>query len=156
MVGALTAGSATRKVPVHPCIADHRAFSQEFPLKILVTEDNRVNLKLIQQVLARYGYSPQVVENGRQCLQALRETPLDLVLMDCQMPIVDGYEATAQIRRGDAGQDRRDLSIVALTAAAMSGDREKCIAAGMNDYLSKSIRPPALLTVLKGIQSQKR
>ncbi len=131
--------------------SDLRAFAAEHPLEILVAEDNKVNRKLIQQVLERHGYTPRLVSNGRECLEALRETPCDLVLMDCQMPIIDGYDATRQIRQGLAGDASRHVPIVALTAAAMTGDRERCLEAGMNDYLAKPVRTEDVVALLRSI-----
>ncbi len=118
------------------------------PLRILVAEDNAVNQKLIAGLLRRLGYQPQIVGNGLACLEALRRDVYDLVLMDCQMPEMDGYEATGRIRRGEAGPHHRDLRIIALTAAAMAGDRERCLAAGMTDYLTKPIQAPEIIRVI--------
>ncbi|MCF3648295.1 response regulator [Synoicihabitans lomoniglobus] len=134
----------------HPFDSGKRTFALDHPLDILVAEDNKVNRKLIHQVLSRLGYAPTLVENGRDCLDALRERPYDIILMDCQMPVIDGYEATGSIRRGEVGLDRSDVHVVALTAAAMVGDRERCIEAGMDDYLSKPIRSDELIKVLDG------
>ena len=118
------------------------------PLRILVAEDNAVNQKLITGLLRRLGYQPQIVGNGLACLEALRRDAYDLVLMDCQMPEMDGYEATTRIRRGDAGPHNRDLRIIALTAAAMTGDRERCLEAGMTDYLTKPLQAPEIIRVI--------
>jgi CheY-like chemotaxis protein len=118
------------------------------PLRILVAEDNAVNQKLIAGLLRRLGYQPQIVGNGLACLEALRRDAYDLVLMDCQMPEMDGYEATGRIRKGEAGAHNRDLRIIALTAAAMAGDRERCLAAGMTDYLTKPIQAPEIIRVI--------
>jgi PAS domain S-box-containing protein len=122
--------------------------ARQVPLRILVAEDNAVNQKLIAGLLRRLGYTPQIVGNGLACLEALRRDNYDLVLMDCQMPEMDGYEATTRIRRGEAGNHNRDLRIIALTAAAMVGDRERCIAAGMTDYLTKPLQAPEILRVI--------
>ena len=120
-------------------------------LDILVAEDNPVNRKLITRLLERLGYHPELAENGRECIAALTKKPFDVVLMDCQMPVLDGYDATTRIRAGAAGPDCRQLPIIALTAAAMVGDRERCLDAGMNDYLTKPIQPESLIKVLKTI-----
>ncbi len=119
------------------------------PLRILVAEDNAVNQKLIAGLLRRLGYQPQIVGHGLACLEALRRDSYDLVLMDCQMPVMDGYEATQHIRRGEAGDQHRNLRIIALTAAAMAGDRERCIEAGMSDYLTKPIQAPEIIRIIK-------
>lgn len=121
------------------------------PLDILVAEDNPVNRKLITRLLERLGYRPELTENGRECITALTLKPFDVVLMDCQMPVLDGYDATTRIRAGAAGVEYRELPIIALTAAAMVGDRERCLGAGMNDYLTKPVQPESLIKVLKTI-----
>ena len=123
-------------------------FALRHPRRILVAEDNIVNQKLISGLLRRLGYQPQLVGNGVACLENLRHNAYDLVLMDCQMPDMDGYEATSRIRQGEAGERNRDLCILALTASAMVGDRERCLKAGMDDYLSKPIQAPELMRLL--------
>jgi CheY-like chemotaxis protein len=129
---------------------DH-SLGQRRPLRILVAEDNAVNQKLISRLLERLGYAPRLVDNGLQCLDALRREAYDLVFMDCQMPEMDGYAASAAIRSGAAGERNRRLHIVALTAAAMAGDREKCVAAGMNAYLTKPIQAIDLTHLLESV-----
>ena len=131
------------------------SFAERNPLKILVAEDNRVNRKLVQQVLERYGYLPEMVGNGAECLQVLRTGEFDLILMDCQMPVMDGYDATTHIRCGSAGDINRNIPIVALTAAAMVGDRERCLEVGMTDYLTKPIKAVALAAILEQISGRK-
>lgn len=150
VLNALVAQSGGRAPSEHPFPAKStEKLAEKFPLHILVAEDNLVNQKLIKQVLYRFGYEATLVANGREALQAVKETSFELVLMDCQMPQLDGYETTRRIREGEAGEDRRGLPIVALTASAMVGDREQCIAAGMNDYLSKPIRAEELKSILQ-------
>ncbi len=128
------------------------SLSKLVPLRILVAEDNLVNQKLIAGLLRRLGYTPQIVGHGQACLEALNRDRYDLVLMDCQMPEMDGYEATARIRRGEAGEHHRDLRIIALTAAAMAGDRERCLESGMNDYLTKPIQAPEIIRLITASQ----
>jgi PAS domain S-box-containing protein len=123
------------------------------PLRILVAEDNAVNQKLIAGLLRRLGYQPQIVGHGLACLEALRRDAYDLVLMDCQMPEMDGYEATARIRRGEAGAQYSELRIIALTAAAMAGDRERCLEAGMSDYITKPIQAPEIIRIIMATRS---
>ena len=120
------------------------SLSQKFPLRILVAEDNAINRRVVVQILKRLGYTPEIVENGRQCLDRLESESFDMILMDIQMPEMDGYEATAVIRsRGDT------TWITALTADAMPEDPMRCRIAGMNDYLSKPIRSQTLSAALE-------
>lgn len=111
---------------------------------VLIAEDNVVNQEVMNSMLRHYGVSSIIVDNGRAALEQIGKTDFDLVFMDCQMPVMDGYEATGEIRK--TGQT---LPIIALTANAIKGDREKCLAAGMNDYLSKPVRAAELETILK-------
>lgn len=117
--------------------------SKAVDVRILVVEDNNVNQMVITNILQDMGYQVAVAENGLIALEILKNTPLqsafELILMDCQMPEMDGYAATEAIRQGHGGQANIALPIVAMTANAMQGDREKCIAAGMDDYLSKPV-----------------
>ncbi|OKH19222.1 PAS domain-containing protein [[Limnothrix rosea] IAM M-220] len=120
--------------------------------KLLVVEDNRVNQLVIQSSLKKMGLTSDIATQGYEALRQLRESPLDqpyrLILMDCLMPEMNGYETTERIRNGETGEHYRNIPIVALTANAMKGDREKCLAAGMNDYLSKPIKAKTLRAVL--------
>ncbi len=118
---------------------------------VLVAEDNRVNQKVAAQYLKNAGLVADIVPNGHEACEALRRHRYRLVLMDVQMPVMDGLEATRQIRQrqnaGEPGFDR-EIHIVAMTANAMAGDRELCLAAGMDDYITKPLTPTALQTVL--------
>lgn len=117
--------------------------------RILLAEDNSVNQKLARLLLERMGYSVDVAGNGFEAVQLARQIRYDLVLMDCQMPEMDGFEATALLRqRESARPGQSQVPIIALTANAMQGDRERCLQAGMNDYLSKPIRPQAMADML--------
>ena len=106
--------------------------------RVLLAEDNPVNRKLALRLLELAGFQPDVAENGRIALEKVAQADFDLVLMDCQMPEMDGYEATRKIRA--LGGKYANLPIVALTANAMLGDRERCLSSGMNDYLTKPLR----------------
>ncbi|MCX6625220.1 MAG: ATP-binding protein [Acidobacteria bacterium] len=117
-------------------------------LRILLAEDNVVNQRLVQGVLERYGYSVTTAWNGLEVLRALERQPFDLVLMDVQMPELDGLEATGRIRRNEAAAGGPRLPIIAMTAHALIGDRERCLEAGMDEYISKPVRPADLLRVI--------
>ncbi|MFO1461766.1 MAG: PAS domain S-box protein [Verrucomicrobiota bacterium] len=128
------------------------------PLRLLLAEDNLVNQKVVVGLLRKMGYSTDLVADGRKVLEAVRRQRYDVVLMDCQMPELDGYEATRQLRREEASGglgDRRPLYIVALTANAMAGDRERCLACGMDDFLTKPLEEAQLRAALqRAIQSR--
>ncbi|UQZ88003.1 hypothetical protein C4J81_01725 [Deltaproteobacteria bacterium Smac51] len=116
--------------------------------KVLLVEDSPVNQMVAQGFLSRLGYTNDVAANGLEAIEALSRNHYDLVFMDCQMPEMDGYEATAVIRSGSSPVLNKAVPIVAMTAHAMSGDREKCLKAGMDDYLSKPINPKHLKDML--------
>jgi signal transduction histidine kinase/ActR/RegA family two-component response regulator len=124
--------------PMNAPITDH--------LRILVAEDNDILRRLIVKLLARRGYKAELVENGIQAVEAVRTGSYDLVLMDMQMPELDGISATTQIRNLES--DARNVPIIALTANALVGQRESCLAAGMNDFVSKPIQPETLYRVM--------
>ncbi len=115
--------------------------------RLLLVEDNPVNCKVAVRSLEKMGYQVDVAANGAEALPAAFRGDYAAILMDCQMPVMDGYEATATIRRGEQTRGRH-TPIIAMTASAMEGDRERCLAAGMDDYLAKPLRSEALAAVL--------
>jgi signal transduction histidine kinase/CheY-like chemotaxis protein len=117
--------------------------------RILVAEDTEINRQLLRILLARRGCILQEVENGQLALEAVRNGSYDLVLMDCMMPIMDGYQATAEIRAYEQAQGRPRTPIVALTASAIEGDRQRCLDAGMDDYLSKPFTQVGLMNTVE-------
>jgi CheY-like chemotaxis protein len=120
-------------------------------LRILLAEDNPVNVKVAAAYLGRRGHAFTVAQNGLEALDALASRPFDVVLMDLEMPGCDGLEATRRLRSGQAGPVNRSCPVIAMTAHALSGVRQKCLDAGMTDYLSKPLDFQALDTLLGGI-----
>jgi CheY-like chemotaxis protein len=112
---------------------------------VLVAEDNRVNQIVTTRILDRLGFRADAASNGREAIEAMKRVPYDLILMDRQMPEMDGFGATRAIRARDTARQPR---IIALTANALEGDRERCIAAGMDDYLTKPLRERDLAAML--------
>jgi len=140
----LLGASAEQEADAAPA-EDGVVLGKRHPLRLLLAEDNLVNQKLAVRLLGQLGYEPEVVGDGRMAIDAVARDTFDVVLMDVQMPEVDGLEATRRIR---ADHPDRPVWIVAMTANAMAGDREACIAAGMNDYISKPVRPAELEAAL--------
>jgi CheY-like chemotaxis protein len=149
--GALPAASAPAPLSASATSVAKPKLAHSYPLRILLAEDNLVNQRVASLILQGMGYEVSVAVHGAVALQMLREAgqshPFDVVLMDVQMPEMDGLEATRRIRAELPAQ--LQPQIVAMTANAMEGDRESCLAAGMDDYLSKPIKPVALATALE-------
>ena len=123
-----------------------QASSAPSSARLLLVEDNLVNQKVVLAILRKKGYRIDVANDGRECLEKLEASRYDLVLMDVQMPVLDGLETTRLIRR-EARWDY--LPIVAMTAHAMNGDRERCLQAGMNAYISKPVQPAHLVATVE-------
>jgi CheY-like chemotaxis protein len=155
---AILAGLATSRSPEHTdrTVAASPPPGDGRPARVLLAEDNLVNRRLVTAILEKYGHVVDTVDDGRTAVEAVCTGEYDLVLMDLQMPEMDGLEATAAIRSAELGSGRH-LPIVALTAHAMKGDREACLAAGMDAYLAKPIRAPELLGTIEqliGVRTQ--
>jgi PAS domain S-box-containing protein len=120
------------------------------PCNILLVEDNIVNQKLIASILKKKGYSQvDTVNNGYEAIECLKKIDYDLVLMDCQMPGIDGYETTKLIRSKTSPVLNRNIPVIAMTAGAIKGDREKCLDAGMNDYMTKPVKIDILIETIE-------
>ncbi|HTE06889.1 MAG TPA: response regulator, partial [Planctomycetota bacterium] len=139
--------SGTRAASAAPAAAPSPARVPRKPGRVLLVEDNLINQRIARQLLEKDGYEVAVAANGREALEALAQGEFRLVLMDCQMPEMDGFEATREMRQRETGTGRR-VPVIALTAGAMSGDRETCLQAGMDDYITKPFHAADLLPVV--------
>ncbi len=128
---------------------ENRLKVSDVRLRVLVADDNMANQMVAQAILQRLGHRADVAANGQEAVEALRTVPYDLVLMDCQMPEMDGYEATRQIRSAESGVLDPKVPIIALTANVTGGNRERCLQAGMDDFLSKPIHPQQLAEIIR-------
>jgi len=147
---ALVLGRAAGNAPITGIITRHTvAESAKHGVRILLAEDNAINQKVAQALLNRLGFKADMVANGLEAVRALELIHYDLVLMDCQMPEMDGFEATAMIRNAHSKVINHGVPIIAMTANAMMGDREECLEAGMDDYLAKPVKKDELAEVLE-------
>ena len=136
--------------PKQPLVTAYSARQlPQFNARVLVVEDNAVNQKVAQGLLKKFGIQVDIAANGQEALNTLENLPFDLVLMDCQMPVMDGYEATQKIRLPESKVLNQRIPIVAMTANSMQGDRDKCLSVGMDDFISKPVNPSKLQEVLK-------
>ena len=150
LLGALEASPGVPPASAaRPAAGAQAAASAPFAARILLAEDNPVNQEVAVEMLKGFGCTVDTADNGLEALQAVAGRPYDLVLMDCMMPELDGYAAAAEIRRRQADGQLPPFPIIALTANAIEGDREKCLVAGMDDYLAKPFKAAALLRVIK-------
>lgn len=138
-----------------PLVTRHTLREARNRARILLAEDNTVNQTLAVRLLEKRGYTVSVTNNGREALEALEKENFDLILMDIQMPEMDGFETTIAIRRMEQNTDRH-IPIIAMTAHALKGDEERCIASGMDGYISKPIRTHELFTTIESIRAKHR
>jgi len=120
---------------------------------VILAEDNPVNQKFALRVLQKNGHTVEVAGTGKEALDAWQKGPCDVILMDVQMPEMDGFEATARIREQESGSGRR-TPIVAMTAHAMKGDRERCLEAGMDGYVTKPIKATAMFAEIERVLAE--
>ncbi|KAG0829421.1 hypothetical protein G6F19_007744 [Rhizopus arrhizus] len=142
-----------------PALESHAALPNDsaipLPLEILLAEDNIVNQKLALRILEKFGHNVEIVSNGRLAVEAFESRSFDLILMDVQMPVMGGFEATQKIREIEhLSGGKSHVPIIALTAHAMIGDREKCLQSGMDEYVTKPLRFPELIGAIKKIAPQ--
>jgi PAS domain S-box-containing protein len=154
-LASIMAGKVSASTPAPAAAAGPgpTAISADLPMRILLAEDNLVNQNVARMQLAKFGYQVHIVANGKEAVAAGKSGNYDVILMDCQMPDLDGYEASGQLRaweheRRDRGEVFTPLHIIAMTANAMQGDREICFAAGMDDYITKPVRQSELAAAL--------
>jgi CheY-like chemotaxis protein len=146
-----TAGlPVSTKVTSMPALAGSISKPPEAPQslgKVLVVEDNLINQRVAVIILSKLGYAAEVAGDGSEALEKLQKQHYDLILMDCQMPVMDGFEATHAIRA--LSSEVSKIPIIAVTANALAGQREKCLATGMNEYISKPINSELLASALR-------
>jgi len=130
-------------------VTRHSLLEAKKTFRILLAEDNTVNQRLAVTFLKKAGFQVDAVANGAEAVKALQHIPYDIVLMDIQMPEMDGYEATKIIRDPQTDVLRHDIPIIALTANAMARDRERCLKAGMDDYIAKPIKRDELIQIVE-------
>jgi two-component system, sensor histidine kinase and response regulator len=148
----LNAGSET-ETPALPLLTKHTLQADRNRLHVLLAEDNVVNQTLAMRLLEKRGYKVTLARNGREALEAFEREPFDFVLMDVQMPEIDGFEATSAIREKEKSTGSH-IPIIAMTAHALKGDQDRCLAAGMDGYISKPIRTSELFAVIEKLTAK--
>ncbi len=148
VVARVNRPSAAEKAPI---VTEHSLdeMRERGRVHVLVAEDNPVNQKVAARTLEKLGFRARIASNGAEALAALERERFDLVLMDCQMPEMDGFEATTRLRAAERASGAPRMAVVAMTANAMAGDREQCLAAGMDDYIAKPFNPQELLRIIE-------
>jgi len=154
LLGAILRVLAKKPEDQPEVITRHLLRESHRALKVLVVDDNPVNQRLAVRLLEKHGHSPQPATSGRAALELLAHTRFDLVLMDVQMPDIDGLEATATIRRGEQSTGLH-IPIIAMTAHAMTGDRQRCLAAGMDAYVAKPVNVKDLFAAIESVVAGK-
>ena len=155
LASALERALLSPRIPSRPPepLQPVQLLSETLPLRILLVDDNAINQKVAVRILQQLGYAPEVAGNGREALDWLDKQPFDFIFMDVMMPEMDGHEATRVLRKRQMASDHAHypprIVVCAMTALAMAGDREKCIAAGMDDYLAKPVRPKDVRDMLE-------
>jgi len=153
LVGLLDAAGAPHAATTTTAPRFDAELASRHPLRILLAEDNVVNQKLALRLLQQMGYRADLASNGLEAVESVERQPYDVVLMDVQMPEMDGLDAAREICAKWAAHERP--RIIAMTANAMQGDREQCLAAGMNDYVTKPIRVDQLVAALSSVAARK-
>jgi len=156
ILGALAQATQSSSCAVTQLITRHSLREQTPPrtLRVLLAEDNAVNQHLARRLLEKQGHTVTVAGNGREALAFIEHQPFDLVLMDVQMPEMDGFEATAALREREKGSGEH-LPIIAMTAHAIKGDEERCLQAGMDGYVAKPIQPGRLFSTIAAVCSDR-
>lgn len=124
-------------------------------MNILIAEDNEINQKVLKAIFEKNKYQYEIASDGLQAYNLMKQKNFDLILMDCQMPILDGFQATKMIRETELKINKSRCPIVAITANAMSGDKEKCLEAGMDDFLAKPFKSQDILKIIEKWSNQK-
>ncbi len=149
-IGRTLGKDSPTRVPQMPSLMQPGA-PPERRLRVLLAEDNIVNQRVAAGILQKKGHAVTIVSDGQSALDALDQDQFDLVLMDVQMPVLGGFEATAELRARERATGRRRMPVIAMTAHAMAGDRERCLAAGMDDYISKPVNSETLNTLAQSV-----